>query len=726
MTIADGAKFVQTEGIAWTQLGSAKVIITGGATYDLGTSGQLNLGNGRIEIRDGGSLLLPNATFVAENGQIVIDKGALTCEGTFTAGSGEITVDGGSLTCAGNFTAGSGEISINNDGALNCAGTFVAGSGEITIDGGAMEANVFALGAGKLTFKQDASLVCKTEFSREDSAVVTFEEGATPNLSLNGNLKLLATDDFSAGDITITGELQPVTGATFAGANWTAKILAPQANGTIIAAKAGHITVLNSANDGFWAPGGSYIDIVEGSTTSFTFPLSKATVYDKLIKTQKFRYQGNAIPQAEFEDARLWTVVEEGEGDSVKTTFSLPESLAILPSWGSVRTSTLAVESMVRLYGTLEQVGTLEIKEARVRYCLAGASEDTFEKLTVPVGIADGYEFYALLQGLEAKKEYVYQFQLITTDDEVFSSAEDTFVTYFVPAGVNAWIGQTNSLASEPSNWSTGTVPDTECDVKVVDVLAKSMNLVWDLPSATLRGWTQESLTGGVDTVSFQTTPTAPVTFTGDVILGTGANWTHAGPPSAGEEPQYALNLVFEKDLTVAEGAYIQAGRGVTNDERFKGRGWYNGGPGYFNIGGENIENRQALGRGASFAGEGGYRTATFPEGLDFVTYGSALKPTGWGSSGHGDGPSFAGGGWIRLVVKGTLTLDGMIASVGFGYPNVTAGTSVALPRAVSSILKRRSWKVRARFPPMEVAIVKVVMVRATAFALSSQRSRPR
>ncbi len=618
VTISNGAKFVQEEGIAWTQLTAARVIIESGATYDLGTSQQLQLGEGQLEIREGGTLLLPNATFVAANGQI-------------------------------------------------------------TINGGRLEAKSFELGSAHLIFQKTGSLICQSSFTRNNGASIQIDEGATPTLVPGvGAFKLLDTDNFWAGNISVSGELQPVPGASFDGANWTAKILAPQTNGTVIPAKAGHITVLETGNDGFWAPGGSYIDIVEGSTASFTFPLSKSAVYEKLIKSKKFRYKGNEVTQAEFEDTRRWTVVEEGEGADVKTTFSLSNSSVILPVWGSVSAEVAeGDESSAMLSGVLDKMGTLEIKAVRLRYRLAEAEADQVMELDIPTDLADGATFSVQLTGLEEKKEYVYQFQLIDTDDEEFVSAEGTFVTYRVPAGVVAWIGQTSSLASEPSNWSTGSVPTAQDDIEVTDVMAKNVKLVWDLPSATLGGWIQRSFTGGVVTVSFQTTPTDGVTFTGDVVLENGANWTHDGPPKSGEAPQYALNLVFEKNLTVAEGAYIQAGRGMTNDERYRGRGWYNGGPGYFDIGGENPENRKALGRGASFAGEGGYRTETFPEGLDFVTYGSALNPSGWGSSGHGDGTSFAGGGWIRLAVSGTLTLDGAIVSTGFGYPNANGGTSV-------------------------------------------------
>jgi hypothetical protein len=50
------------------------------------------------------------------------------------------------------------------------------------------------------------------------------------------------------------------------------------------------------------------------------------------------------------------------------------------------------------------------------------------------------------------------------------------------------------------------------------------------------------------------------------------------------------------------------------------------------------------------------------------VSYGSILDPLSYGSGGWGDNSYYGGGGIVRLVVGGALTVDGTIAARGFGY----------------------------------------------------------
>ena len=151
--------------------------------------------------------------------------------------------------------------------------------------------------------------------------------------------------------------------------------------------------------------------------------------------------------------------------------------------------------------------------------------------------------------------------------------------------------------------------------------------------------------------VFFHTTNAAPLTVTGDVVLGAGT-WTHGGPA---DEPTKMVNVIVGGSMTVGANARIVAGTAANyNDNDGAPRGYSaDHGPGYLRT------------AGGSFAGEGGHITNT----TGFVSYGSILNPLSYGSGGHGDSPNYGGGGIVKLAVGGALTVDGVICSRGFGYP---------------------------------------------------------
>ncbi|MCZ7641312.1 MAG: hypothetical protein M5U12_37810 [Verrucomicrobia bacterium] len=86
-------------------------------------------------------------------------------------------------------------------------------------------------------------------------------------------------------------------------------------------------------------------------------------------------------------------------------------------------------------------------------------------------------------------------------------------------------------------------------------------------------------------------------------------------------------------------------------------------------------------GGGAGHGGDGHSSLSGAPGGL---AYGSALEPTTPGSQGGAGsaGPGTDGGGVIRLIIGGTLTVDGRITANALGSP---ATTPVAVPAAASS-----------------------------------------
>lgn len=167
------------------------------------------------------------------------------------------------------------------------------------------------------------------------------------------------------------------------------------------------------------------------------------------------------------------------------------------------------------------------------------------------------------------------------------------------------------------------------------DIVIVSGNLTWGatLPSK-VASWTQ---TGG--TVTFQTVFPGQGDFqlfevTGDVSL-TGGTWTHAANSTTEE---YRLNVACGRNFTVGEDAAID----VT------ARGYANAGPG-----------RVSTHCGGGYGGQGsGYQDKPVTP-----CYGSITKPVNLGTSGNST--NHKGGGAVRLVVAGALTVNGRIFAEG-------------------------------------------------------------
>jgi hypothetical protein len=150
--------------------------------------------------------------------------------------------------------------------------------------------------------------------------------------------------------------------------------------------------------------------------------------------------------------------------------------------------------------------------------------------------------------------------------------------------------------------------------------------------------------------VNFRTTTDSALVVTGDVSIA-GGTWTHEYQRVLDGA---AVNVDVRGDLTLGAGAYIHAGL-ANNGDRPGGisTGYPRGeGPGYLRT------------AGGSYAGDGGHITNT----TGFVSYGSILDPLSYGSGGWGDNSYYGGGGIIKLTVGGALTVDGTVATRGFGY----------------------------------------------------------
>ena len=239
-----------------------------------------------------------------------------------------------------------------------------------------------------------------------------------------------------------------------------------------------------------------------------------------------------------------------------------------------------------------------------------------------------------------------------------------TCFTAFIAANIvaqtyNTWVALENGNASDGGNWSMG-VPQAG-QIIVLDS-SSTADMYWDagtggLPD-TVGGWLQDGDYTG--TVMFPTTYDAQVfpvfTITGDVTAG-GGKWTH---PNNGSVPEYWLNIVVNGDFTLGPDAEIDLWGGNIN---LRGRGFYQtNGPG------------ATSNNGSAHGGYGGYTTyGGWGSAHNNKTYGSILAPCDLGSGGSWN---LAGGGAVRLEVKGAARIDGKITAEGAHEWNRNASSS--------------------------------------------------
>lgn len=358
-------------------------------------------------------------------------------------------------------------------------------------------------------------------------------------------------------------------------------------------------------------------------------PPAFETEFNAVFKEGQIVVDGAKLTAADVDRVAISTNTE-----AHTVTLTLKE-VAVAASFDN--TSSAAVSGLTAALSV--KVG---VSGGKALYLLSGSAPDSLTTETIVAAEAlDGTTYQAQLAGEEGNVVY-WLFRLGASDDQdaVFDSLQPQ--SFYAVADGNVWYGSVSSSASVAANWSKGTVPTSSDAVHVVESV-KKREIDWDIADATVASWTQ---IGNV-TVSFQTASNSTLTVTGDVDL-QGGTWRHDGPSAT---PDKAINVSVGGNMTVAAGVSVNAGDGDS-----AGRGYSRGnGPGYL---------REA---GGSFAGEGAHIPAADFSSVN--TYGSILNPFSYGSGGWGDGSSYAGGGTVKLVVAGALTVNGTICSRGFGYP---------------------------------------------------------
>ena len=239
--------------------------------------------------------------------------------------------------------------------------------------------------------------------------------------------------------------------------------------------------------------------------------------------------------------------------------------------------------------------------------------------------------------------------------DAEAGSAELTIANLVAPAGFNLWVAPSNGLASVGTNWSEGHVPTTSENV-LFDGRFSTANCEWDA-GATVASWTQTN--GYTGTVTFDTefpdysgATFTQFTISGDCGIYSGkwscrGNYNNYGVSvtpmnTTKTAKRWCLNVAVGGAMTVASGTAIMA----------TGRGY-----GYTN--------------GIASPAYGGYAW-----GGGSSPYGSIKEPfePGLGALAQGDQRnkiSGIGGGAIKLMITGTLTLDGSIVALGTADQNI-------------------------------------------------------
>ena len=451
------------------------------------------------------------------------------------------------------------------------------------------------------------------------------------NITVNG-ASFVCTAELNPGPRTVSNG--SITAVTFiAGGPGNALVVR---GSSVISTRT---TNLGQAPRGFYGAD-PHFDFRSGDPCSYTYAYSPegeppdfATEFNALFVGGKILVDGAALTAADIGRVAYST-----------NTTDHTVTLTLLETTVNAAFASAASASVDGLDATLS--ASVEVGGGKPLYVLFGTNATDLAETLVAAAAADATTYTFSTNGVEGTL-YHYQFRLGEADDPEAVLDSATPQSFFASVTGNLFTGTANEHANDARNWSKGTVPGSADLVYVIADVAKRGTMQWDLENATVAGWVQIG-----ERVNFYTTPSNVLTIAGDASLSGGANWTHIGPS---ETPETIVNVAVGGDLTLAADSVIQAGT-ISDAAARQSRGWTRGcGPGY---------NRLA---GGTHAGDGGH----VPEApvADFVSYGSILDPLLWGSGGWGDGNAYAGGGVVKLVVGGTLTVDGAIAACGFGYP---------------------------------------------------------
>ncbi len=594
------------------------------------------------------------------NGDDVIIDGAGVVV-TYVPGGDLITQAGTTLTVSG------GAKLLQNGGAWPFF------HGDVVIDGGTIDYKNNAANPdqvrleGRLVLQNGGQLLCNQLVRSAASARVVIGTGVTYEVA--GTVGADASDMYQqmeGGTLYIGNEFQAKNGNVYTGTGTiSANIFSPQSGNSVVTFDGPNLIMRTGTFDGFWQSGGTYIDVPAGSTSKFTIYSGFKNADDVYPKTfgsnataPKFRYNGAVIDRATFD--ALFTVEDHGEaigGDSNYADFYLTPTSTVYPSFVSGTPAvTLVSDTEAIVTATVDAAGS-PVGELLLCWGTADGGHDTNAWTNVrSLGTATDSQTISESIALVRGNRYYVALAAATEDVVVWASfaRNDVFALTEPGAPYNVWKATVSDDSRVAGNWSLGHVPTVDEIVFVYDnfVDRGENHMVWyPETAAQVGGWEQPSNFNNQDFyVNFRTTTDSALIVTGDVSIA-GGTWTHEYQRVLDGA---AVNVDVRGDLTLGAGAYIHAGL-ANNGNRPGGisTGYWRGeGPGYLRT------------AGGSYAGDGGHITNT----TGFVSYGSILDPLSYGSGGWGDNSYYGGGGIIKRTVGGALTVDGTVATRGFGY----------------------------------------------------------
>jgi hypothetical protein len=643
-------------------------IVVNGGEFDMGTCGQINLG-------PSGSLIVSSGVFRAQSANFNYGGGSIRLVGGTTYRTGNYSYPGGISFQGGDFNI-TGEFQFTPSSSVT-TGTIRApmiapqtGGSSMTLSGGHLIAtgsawdgfyqpagayiNFSALSTGKITFTNCTPATAYTKYF----------SGATPKLRLAGALVSLAdmatffdvvdsavpgmgnSVDISlkqatAGAASFVGDACAANGLTATSVVITATINDPGSPAAAVYACYG--TVNGLLNFGNWQNRVFLGTAQSAMPYTGTPSLSPDCVYYYSMAATNGSGASFSVASPTFVmTAPVGVTAPASIAENSVTPASIVISRPAANNCSAVALSvpfTLGGTAMLGTHYTLSSTSpaTIPVNSDSVTVTLTPIADwANSTNRTVQLTLLSSSQYLAPTNG--------------TATVTLLDAALPSFPT-------NAFMGTVSTDSTVAGNWSLGVVPAAS-HVIVFSPEYAQRQLSWNAETAsTVAGWRQPyAFNEASYAVTFDTTPATPLTITGDCVLN-GGYWIHTGPSAT---PTSAVAVNIQGDLTIGPGAQINAGNSVLNQANGARRGYYLAGPGYLPSAGD-------MGTGSSFGGEGA---------TNDVTYGSILNPLGYGSSGRGDGPTFAGGGLIVLNVSGTTTLNGSILSQGFGYTGTGRGAS--------------------------------------------------
>jgi len=225
------------------------------------------------------------------------------------------------------------------------------------------------------------------------------------------------------------------------------------------------------------------------------------------------------------------------------------------------------------------------------------------------------------------------------------------FFSHNANAATITWDGSSSTDWATAANWVGDAVPTSTDDVVINGSYTNAPILNLSAGAVTVNSLSVGSSATSVVTVSNGDIDTKKLIVTGDVTIGASGTLTHTANSSA---ETHRLSLQVGGNMTIVSGGSISI-----NSKGYTGTSGNGRGPGAG--GGGDINQR---GSGGGHGGKGA-STTTHAGG---TTYDSITQPAMIGSSGGTCSRAAyggAGGGAAKIVVGGTLTLEGALTAVG-------------------------------------------------------------